>query len=241
MRPSQYNYLKRMWTRNLARKKQQKIRLKKRKRKERRERLKVRYQDFIRAQNTYEIQDKYVKKGTAIKVKKNRTYYKYIFIFWTLYTLYSFSEINKQIGIGPGIIVYVFGVLIFCSPFYLYYILRGSSKKDSHCNLLLWILKDSHASEKIASTIKNILDFFNLKNKETTSEPDGKTDEETKDSDSTNNTQKSHTNNDILIYAAMCERHAREREYMEKLGINPDDYETHNPEINKKIAEKGTL
>ena len=30
---------------------------------------------------------------------------------------------------------------------------------------------------------------------------------------------------EILLYAAMCEKHARERDYMEQLGIDPDDYE----------------
>lgn len=29
---------------------------------------------------------------------------------------------------------------------------------------------------------------------------------------------------DALIYAAMCEKHARERDYLEGLGVDPDDY-----------------
>lgn len=29
---------------------------------------------------------------------------------------------------------------------------------------------------------------------------------------------------EILIYAAMCEKHAREQDYIESLGLNPEDY-----------------
>lgn len=103
MRPSQYHYIKRMWVRNSYKKQ-----LAKKKNK-------------LKKKNARRLAN--IKNKDQIKQSNYRLYFMIpayiVFVVWTICVFLNINNILEQIGLLPGVIVYVMGLIIFFFPVFL--------------------------------------------------------------------------------------------------------------------------